>query len=245
MKPFTTYQSAVRLGLTGAGLAPALTACTTSPEPPAGGQSAAPSSTSSAAPPSVSPTATGSAEGSGSASGPTSSAPPTASSSDTTQARAGTWPVADAGTVKFETQGGSLSLGSAEAKSGWKRRVSVDSAREIEVHFTKGDTDWKFEAEIDDDGLEISRERDTQPIDDGSYEVLEAATVAFTSSGRSLKLGKVTPADGWKETTRDISADDIEIDFTNGSATAEFEVEINRGQVKLELSQKVTGPAPR
>jgi hypothetical protein len=42
-----------------------------------------------------------------------------------------------------------------------------------------------------------------------------------------------------------VSSDDIEIDFIKGAATAEFDVEIDRGQVKLELNQKVTGPVPR
>ena len=42
-----------------------------------------------------------------------------------------------------------------------------------------------------------------------------------------------------------MSSDDIEIDFTKGAAAAEFEAEIDRGQITLELNQKVTGPAPR
>jgi hypothetical protein len=75
--------------------------------------------------------------------------------------------------------------------------------------------------------------------------VLVAATVSFTVNGNSLKLGKVTQSEGWKETTRDVSSDDIEIDFIKGAATAEFDAEIDRGQVKLELNQKVTGPVPR
>lgn len=48
-----------------------------------------------------------------------------------------------------------------------RRQVRLEPAgdgrlrEEIEVHVNKGDTDWKFEAELNDVGLEISRERDT------------------------------------------------------------------------------------
>lgn len=247
MGPLDNLRPAARLGLTSVAVALVLSGCGSNAEQPAPAQTA-PEATS-AAPSSTAPTASASGAGSptspGSASPQPSSAAPTTGGSDTEQARAGTWSVADAGSVEFQTEGGALKLVSADAKSGWKQRVAAQTAKEIEVHFTKGDTDWKFEAEADSDGLEISRERGTQPAKDGSYQVLEAATVAFSSNGNSLKLDKVTPSEGWQESTRDVSTDDIEIDFTKGSATAEFEVEIDRGQIKLELNQKVTGPTPR
>lgn len=240
---FHGSRSAARLGLSGVALAVVLSGCGGDAEQPAPAQTAPESTSGASATPSADPGGAGSPTTAGTPQ--PSAASPTGGGSDTGQARAGSWPVADAGTVDFQIEGGALKLVSADAKPGWNQRVAVQSAKEIEVHFTQGDTDWKFEAEIDSDGLEISRERDTRPAEDGSYEVLEAATVAFTSSGNSVKLGKVTPAEGWKESTRDVSVDDIEIDFTKGSATAEFEVEIDRGQVKLELNQKVVGAVPR
>jgi hypothetical protein len=59
--------------------------------------------------------------------------------------------------------------------------------------------------------------RHTESATAGSYEVLDAAIVSFTVNGNSLKLGKVTLSEGWKETTRDVSSDDIEIDFIKGA----------------------------
>lgn len=160
------------------------------------------------------------------------------------EARGGTWTVDDAGTVAFQASGGSLSLGDVSANSGWDQRVAADRNDEIEVHFTRGGTDWKFEAELDEDGLEVSRERDTQPADAGTYRVGDAAEATFSASGGSLSLDDLTVGDGWEVTKRDEASDDIEIDLRNGRQTAEFEVERSRGQNKLEISQKVTGPTP-
>ena len=236
MDAFPSSRPAVRIGVTGVALTLALTACAGDDGQPASGETAGAPPATGVAPTTASPGGTDS---------PTSTALPTAGLSDTEQARAGSWPVADAGTVVFETSGGALRLVSADPKPGWNRRLADNSATHIEAHFTKGNTDWKFEAEVDDGRLEISRERDTRPAPAGSYRVLDAATVSFTASGNSLRVGTITPSAGWRETIRDVSSDDIEIDFTKGAATAEFEAEIDRGQIKLELSQKVTGPAPR
>lgn len=101
-----------------------------------------------------------------------------------------------------------------------------------------------LKAEIDDDGLEISRERDTQPADPGKYEVGDAATVRFWVSGNKLKLDALQATSGRNETKRDVGADDIEIDFVNGQAAAEFEVDRSRGPLELEISDKVSGTAP-
>lgn len=94
---------------------------------------------------STDPSGTKSSTDSNSASAPAS---PAADGSDTEQARTGSWSVADAGTLEFQTKGVALKLVSADATSGWNRLVTADSAKEIEVHVNKGDTDWKFEAEL-------------------------------------------------------------------------------------------------
>lgn len=181
--------------------------------------------------------------GSSSSSNPSDSESPTGNDSDTDEARDGAWELPGAGVVEFENKDGKLTLVSAEAKPGWKKQVTDESADEIEVHFTKGDTRWKIEAELDSDGLEVSREQDIKPAEAGEFEVLDAATVTFSASGEKLDLDDVVVADGWKETTRDVSSDEIEIDFTKGSAKAEFEAEFDRGQLEVEISHKVTGPA--
>ena len=161
------------------------------------------------------------------------------------EVRDGTWQVDDAGTVAFQFTGNGVELQNVSPNSGWDQRVAERQSDEIEVHFTRNDTDWKFEAEMDGDQAEISRERDTQPADSGSYQVLDAAEVEFSSGNGSLSLGSVGTKSGWKVTKRDASSDDIGIDFAkDNSATAEFEVERSNGQTKLEISQKVSGPVP-
>jgi hypothetical protein len=122
--------------------------------------------------------------------------------------------------------------------TGWKQRVAANEPDDIEVYFTRGNTDWKFDAELGSDGLEVSRERDTQPAADGTYQVGDAAEVRFTSDGSSLSLDNVSTKDGWSVTKREVSTDDIEIDFRKGKATAEFGAEISNGQTKLEINQK-------
>lgn len=159
------------------------------------------------------------------------------------KARAGTWKM-DAGTVDFRIQGGSLDLRSAKANSGWKKRVSADKKDEIEVYFTKGNAEKKFEVELDDNRLEISKERDKQPVQGGTFVAGDAAEVKVSINNGSLSLDNIDTKDGWKTTSRDESSDDIEIDFKEGKQTAEFEIERSKGQTRLEVSQKVTGPAP-
>lgn len=68
--------------------------------------------------------------------------------------------------------------------------ADFDGDGEIEVHFTKGDTDWKFEAELDDDGLKVFRERDTQPAENERYSVGGAAEAKSSTNGGSLSPGQ-------------------------------------------------------
>ena len=128
--------------------------------------------------------------------------------------------------------------------SGWDQRVADEKADEIEVHFTRGGTDWKFEVELDRDNMEVSKEQEIRQADAGTYPVGDAGEVDFRADGDSLTLGDVRTNEGWEVTKRDESTDEIEIDFVRGDATAEFEAETGSGGIELEIDQKVTGPIP-
>lgn len=122
--------------------------------------------------------------------------------------------------------------------------MADEKADEIEVHFTRGRTDWKFEVELDRDNMEVSKEQEIRQADAGTYPVGDAGEVDFRADGDSLTLGDVRTNEGWEVTKRDESTDEIEIDFVRGDATAEFEAETGSGGIELEIDQKVTGPIP-
>jgi hypothetical protein len=142
---------------------------------------------------------------------------------------------------EVKANGGSLKLVNVNPDSGWKQRVVDEEPDEIEVRFAKGKTAWRFEAELDSGGLEVSRKRDTQSAGGGTYRVGDAAEVQSSSEGGSLSLDNVSTRDGWGVTRRDVSTGDVEAHFRNGKAAAEVGAEFGRGQIKLEVSQKAAG----
>ncbi|MFB8386887.1 hypothetical protein ACFC3F_07085 [Microbacterium sp. NPDC055910] len=160
--------------------------------------------------------------------------------------RDGTWQVGDAGEVEFSLQNGSLALVEVRPADGWQQRISDEDSDEIEVYFTRDNTRWKFEVELERGTMEISQELKITRGAGGTYPVGSAAVVAFDTDGSTLTLGSVDVSDGWAIVKQDESADDIELDFrndgTNGSA--EFEAELEDGGVDIEISQKLTGPIP-
>lgn len=159
--------------------------------------------------------------------------------------RDGVWQIGDAGEVEFALKEGALSLIEVRPAEGWQHRVSDDDADEIEVHFTQGSTDWKLEVEIDASKMEISKEFRIKEADSGTYRVGSAGEVSFTSDGTTVTLGEVSPSPGWTVTEQDVSSDDIEIEFRNNSGgKAELEVEARGDSLKVEISQKITGPIP-
>ncbi|MGF2949258.1 hypothetical protein [Microbacterium alcoholitolerans] len=160
------------------------------------------------------------------------------------EARDGTWQVGDAGEVDFTAQNGSLSLGEVRPADGWEQRIADEQPDEIEVHFTQGDQEWKFEVEADDGGLQISKQLKIRNASSAEFQVGSAATLTFTADGSTLSVADLTPASGWTVVKQDESADDIELGFRNsaGDGEAEFEAETDRGNVKVEISQKMRGP---
>lgn len=159
-------------------------------------------------------------------------------------ARDGKWQLGDAGQVSFSVDGGELQLVAMKPRSGWSKRIADEGRDDIEVHFTRGSIDWKFEAELDGDRLEISREMDDSNAEPGSYDVGDAARVDLGRGDSGLKLNDVTANNGWKVTKRDIETDGIEIEFSRSPASAEFEAEIEDGDIHLEIDLKTEGPIP-
>lgn len=159
--------------------------------------------------------------------------------------RDGVWQLGDAGEIEFALKEGALALIEVRPADGWQQRVSDDDADEIEVHFTRGSTDWKLEVEIDDSTMEISKELRIKLADGGTYQAGSAGEVSFTSNGTTVTLGEVSPSPGWTVAEQDVSSDDIEIEFRNDSGgKAELEVEARGGSVEVEISQKLSGPIP-
>lgn len=66
-----------------------------------------------------------------------------------------TYVVADAGSVTIDYDGSTLSLLSADANDSWTAFSEQTSGREIEVEFTNGDRQVKFNAELEDGGIRI------------------------------------------------------------------------------------------
>jgi hypothetical protein len=158
------------------------------------------------------------------------------------QVRDGTIRVDKAGTVEFQVNDNALDLRDVSPNSGWRQRIAAQSSDDIEVHFLKGNVDWKFEV---DSNMEISEEQDISQAGGGAYKVGDAGEVRFRSSGGSLTLVSVQTNDGWKITKREVSSDDIEIDFRQGRAKAEFGAELDdSGRLSLEINQKLKGPIP-
>lgn len=114
-----------------------LAGCSGSTEP-----SAAPTP---AAPTSASVTSNAESGGSGDSTGAASDG----SGGAVDEVRDGTWQVGDAGEVELAGEGGSLSLTEVRPAAGWQQRIAEEKPSEIEVHFTQGDQEWKFEFEAE------------------------------------------------------------------------------------------------
>ena len=159
--------------------------------------------------------------------------------------RDGTFWVDQAGTVEFQVNNNVLDLRDVSPKSGWEQRIAAQDPDDIEVHFLRGNVDWKFEVEIDPNKMEVSKEQDITQAKAGTYKVGDAGQVQFRSSGGTLTLINVQTNNGWKITKRDVSSDDIEIDFRQGTAKAEFGAELDdSGGISLEDKPEAQGAGP-
>lgn len=159
--------------------------------------------------------------------------------------RDGTWQIADAGEVEFTAEGGSLSLTEVRPSDGWQQRVTDEKPDEIEVHFTQGDQEWKFEVESERGTVQISKELTIRNGGSGDFQIGSTATLTLVVDGSTISVSDITPASGWSTVKQDESPDDVELDFRNDSTggTAEFEAEAGSTGVKIEISQKLRGTA--
>jgi hypothetical protein len=159
--------------------------------------------------------------------------------------RDGTFWVDQAGTVEFQVNNNALDLRDVSPNSGWEQRIAAQESEDIEVHFLRGNVDWKFEVELDPNKMEVSKEQDITQAKAGTYKVGDAGQIQFRSSGGSLTLVNAQTNSGWKITKREVSSDDIEIDFRQGRAKAEFGAELDdSGGLSLEITQKLKGLVP-
>ena len=70
-------------------------------------------------------------------------------------AEAGIYGVGDAGEVEFGLENGRLILVENRPNEGWDARVGEESDDEIEIDFVRGNVEWQFEAELDDDEVQV------------------------------------------------------------------------------------------
>lgn len=157
------------------------------------------------------------------------------------EVRDGQWQVGDAGEVNFTADGGSLSLGDVKAADGWEQRVSDDKPDEIEVHFVRGDEKWKFEVELENGTMQISKQLTIMNASSGSYSVGNIATLDFRADGDALTVENVKTNEGWPVEKTDEDSDSVEVSFKmpDGAGSAEFEAERDGGVVTVEISQKL------
>ncbi|BDZ39768.1 hypothetical protein [Microbacterium suwonense] len=230
-----THASAALAGAITLGML--LSGCSGSTEP-------APSDTTAAT--ASAPAGQDSGSGDGDATGSGDTATPTADASGVAvdEIRDGTWQVGDAGEVEFTAEGGSLSLTEVRPSDGWQQRVTDEKPDEIEVHFTQGDQEWKFEVESERGTLQISKELTIRNGASGDFTIGSAATLTLTVDGSTISVADLVPGSGWSTVKQDESPDDVELDFRNDSTggTAEFEAETGSTGVKIEISQKLRGP---
>lgn len=157
------------------------------------------------------------------------------------EVRDGLWQVGDAGEVNFTADGGSLSLGKVKPADGWEHRVADDKADEIEVHFVRGDQEWKFEVELEKGTMQISKELKIANASSGSYSVGNIATLDFRADGDAFTVENVQHNDGWPLEKTEEDSDSVEVSFKmpDGAGSAEFEAERDAGVVTVEISQKL------
>jgi hypothetical protein len=150
----------------------------------------------------------------------------------------GRWAVGDAGYVEFDLTEQGLVLVEVSEADGWRSQVDDDSSDEIEVEFQRDNTTHEIEIEWDGRNLEIDINTDIEPAADGLYDLGPAGSFEFTGHG-SLQLVDVVVADGWELRMDDETSDEIEFTLANGNERWHVEIELDDGQVELEIDYRV------
>ena len=165
--------------------------------------------------------------------------------------------VAESGFVVVEFDGTSLTLADVSANDGWIARVERSSGLEVEVKFLKGNRRVDFEAEIEDGAVKTRvRERilNDAPggnddagtsttttagaaVADGPLEIdaTPAGSVVVQIDGGSLSLLAIDAVEGWT-TSYEIEANEIKVEFHDGTTEVEVEVELEGGELEVEVT---------
>lgn len=153
----------------------------------------------------------------------------------------GRWAVGDSGWIEFDRTDDGLVLLDVREASGWTARVDEEDADELEVEFRSGNVTRTIEVEIDDGRLEIDIDTDIEPADPGTYDVGAAGSFTFERDGDRLRLLDVSPASGWDVRVDEEDDDEIEFVVTSGNQRWKVEIELDDGEVELEIDYRVRG----
>ncbi|MGJ7442054.1 hypothetical protein [Aquipuribacter sp. MA13-6] len=158
--------------------------------------------------------------------------------------RDGVWQVGDAGEVEFAVVDGALELVDVRPAEGWQVTDQQAAPDEIEVDLRQGAVEYEVEIEIEAGLLEIEIDQDVDPAEPGTYRVGDAALVELDVVDGALVLGGVTVSDGWTETDRSESPDEVELDLQRGAETWELDVDLDDGVMEVEIDYEIEGPFP-
>lgn len=79
---------------------------------------------------------------------------------------------------------------------------------------------------------------------DGVWEIGAAGEVEFRVAGDDLELVEARANDGWTITEQQDGSNKIEVDYRSGPVSYDFEVELRRGVMKLQIDQKIEPAEP-
>jgi len=199
----------------------------------------------------------------------TTSMSPTTTLPDPGETETVTYEVGEAGTVRISSDGTSLTIVAVDATEGWATEVEVAVGREVEADFRNGDRRFQFNAEIEDGQIQVRvRERTTgmteatttttttiAPVTgppttipstgDASglaitYDAGAAGTVSIISNGSSLTVVSVNSDAGWSTDVEVASGREIEIDFRNRDRRIQFNAELEDGDIRIRVRDRVT-----
>lgn len=159
--------------------------------------------------------------------------------------RDGTWPVGEAGEVEFTVvDADRLELVEARVADGWTETDRETEEDEIEVDFRRDNVEWKIQVEIDDGVLEIEIDQDIDGADPGTYTVGLAGTVEFSHENGRLTLIEAAPNGGWTHAVEEEDDDDIEVKFRRDNVMWDFQVDLDDGQIDVDIDFEIEGQFP-
>ncbi|GBE21672.1 MAG TPA: hypothetical protein ENH00_03370 [Actinobacteria bacterium] len=147
---------------------------------------------------------------------------------------------ADSIDVKFRS--GSLEVEfEAELENGMLNfKVTRETAEDASSHDHTLTNDHSSTEDSTGDHSSTENSTDTTPAVDmtKTYTVGDAGSVQIKVSGGNLELLDATPNAGWEITETRTEADQIKIEFRNGSEKVEFEAELDHGQLQTKTEIK-------